>query len=562
MSWEPYRGHAYWDFDQVRSWCEAMAQAHPEWVRVREIGRTRHERPILLCIFGRAEVASEARPAVWIDAGTHASEWTGVSAALAVMSSWAEGLAGGDEALRAWFEEHHALVAPCVSPDGYQALFEGEPYLRSSLRPPRHGAPRAGFEARDIDGDGAVRWMRWRHPAGPLVPEQEGSTYMRPRTLEDDPSEAYFLCDEGEFIHWDGVAWSSAPRQFGVDLNRNFPAHWEPFSMFGMDGGAYPLSEPETRAIVDAFEAHPLIGAALTFHTYTGCILTSPYRQDSKLDRPDIDLMYEMAKDLVEGTGYRTFKVCPDFMYDPKKPTVGVWSETMTTVFGVPGFTVEFWDPYAQADVEIEKPAAFFLDPDYDKIRALVEAFEDQPEAVTPWRPFEHPQLGEVEIGGLDYLRTIRNPPEARLAGECDIGRRMADRLRRALPQVQAHLEVEPAGAGAWRVALVLENRGFLSTSGLARGQAVGAAPGVWASLEPGEGAALVGGPDLIELEHLPGWGNARVGAARHPVYAGLPGTSPRQLAQWVVTGQGQVTVRWSAGRGGAGQRVVALEAT
>ena len=47
--------------------------------------------------------------------------------------------------------------------------------------------------------------------------------------------------------------------------------------MFGMDSGDYPLSEPESRATVEAFRARPRIAAAVTNHTYTGCILTHPY---------------------------------------------------------------------------------------------------------------------------------------------------------------------------------------------------------------------------------------------------------------------------------------------
>ena len=35
------------------------------------------------------------------------------------------------------------------------------------------------------------------------------------------------------------------------------------------------------------------------------------------------------------------FKVVPDFTYDPKKVIVGVWSDTMSTTFGVPGYTLE-----------------------------------------------------------------------------------------------------------------------------------------------------------------------------------------------------------------------------
>ena len=82
-----------------------------------------------------------------------------------------------------------------------------------------------------------------------------------------------------------GVEWKQAPRRFGLDLNRNFPSHWEPFSMFGMDGGMFSLSEPESRALIDAFTQRPFIAAALTNHTYTGAILTQPSRENSRLEQ-------------------------------------------------------------------------------------------------------------------------------------------------------------------------------------------------------------------------------------------------------------------------------------
>ncbi|MEL6179261.1 MAG: M14 family zinc carboxypeptidase, partial [Myxococcota bacterium] len=193
MNWSPYRGHTYLDFPQLQAWCAELAEALPQWVSLATLGHTRQGRPLLLLTLGRHDPDRDHRPTLWIDAGTHASEWTSCMAALYVVSSWAEQLQDEDPAhnpLRAWFSQHTVAVAPCVSPDGFQALHDGQPFLRSSLRPPRYGSVQAGFEPRDIDGDGAVRWMRWRHPAGPVVPDPDLPLFMRPRTLDDDPDEA------------------------------------------------------------------------------------------------------------------------------------------------------------------------------------------------------------------------------------------------------------------------------------------------------------------------------------------------------------------------------------
>ncbi len=548
----PYRGDRYLRWPEVQAWCEAAAAAHPEWLSLRVLGRTDGGRPLLLLTLGAAGPDRAERPALWIDGGTHAAEWAGVMSTVYTVSRWLEALVAGDKALRHWFETHTVFAMPCISPDGFDALREGHPFLRSTLRPPPPGTVRVGLDPQDVDGDGAVRWMRWRHPAGPFVPDPELPMFMRPRRLEDDPSEAFFLCDEGRLLEWDGHRWTSARLAHGLDLNRNFPGHWAPFSMFGMDGGAYPLSAPESRAVVDAFAARPSIGAALTLHTYTGALLSQPYRKDSPLSGGDLLLMERLGRELVEGTGYRFSKVHPDFTYDPDKPVVGVWSDTMAVTFGVPAYTLELWDPFAFAGVPNEKPTDFFVKPDPAVVRGLVERFSKIEGAVTPWRPFDHPQLGPVEIGGLDYLRTIRNPPVAELAAECDRSFRVADRLRRALPRVSATAHISPLGEGLERIEVVLENSGFLATSGLAHGAGLSGTPPVSARLHVGEGVERVDGAAGQGLGHIDGWGGGRHSGG-HPIYPALPSNGHRAVARWIVRGSGPVRIEWRGGRGGHG---------
>jgi hypothetical protein len=561
MSWNPYTADDYVDFEYVEEFCRTLAADQPDWVELEVVGESHEGRPLLLLTISADGEGPDGsgrgqRPALWLDAGTHASEWTGISAVLYTVSRWMERLLAGDETLEAWFSTHEVVVMPCISPDGVQAMYEGSPFIRSSLRPPRGEEVRSGLDPADIDGDGAVRMMRWKHPAGTFVVDDDWAPFMRPRTLDDDPEDAYFLCDEGEFINWDGVRWTSAPREFGVDLNRNFPGDWEPFSMFGMHGGRFPLSEPESRAVVDAFAAHPHLGCALTMHTYTGCVLTQPYRADSPLSKGDIEMMEQLAGDVVEGTGYDVIRVYPDFMYDKDRSMVGVWADTISSVFGLPGYTVELWDPIGYADVDVENPVEFLMHPEPDKLRQMLQKFAEEPDNIEPWRAFEHPQLGEVEIGGIEYLRTIRNPPADLLAGECMEAFKMAERARRALPEVSAEVEVTELGGGAHRVRLLLENRGFLPTSGLGRGESVGASPAVSARLRVAEGVSADESTER-QIDHLDGWGNLRTGAARNAVYAGLPGRGHRQYVDWTVRGEGAVEIEWFGGRGGRGVEVV-----
>jgi hypothetical protein len=548
---QPYEGHDYLDADGVDAFLDHLAEAAPEWVEVEVVGRTRGDRPIrLVTVAARDGAPAQARPAFWLDGGTHATEWTGVMSCLFTLSRWVQRLLDGDPATQAWFRAHTAYVVPCISPDGLQATVHGTPAFRSTLRPPRGSTVRQGFEAWDLSGDGQVRWMRWRHPAGSWVPVEGHVLAMRPRTVDDDPADAWFLAPEGRIVNHDGVRWVEAALEHGLDLNRNFPVDWSPFSMFGMDAGDFPGSEPESRAILDAVAARPTIAAAVTNHTFTGCLLTPPGRKDTPLPASDLGMMQRLAHDVVEGTGYRVFKVYPEFMYDLDKPIIGTWDDTLCVTFGIAAFTLELWDPYTWAGVPVDKPVDMWSDPDPTVMQALVDrAVADG--AYQPWTPFVHPQLGDVEVGGIDDLRTVRNPPVSLLPSECERGFTVADRVRRALPRVEVQLEVERDGDLAV-VSLHLENLGALPTSSLRRAEQIGTAPAVRAELVLGEGQQLVHGPAEQALEHLDGW--FKSGFDRSSLYPSLHARGHRGVARWTVRGPGPVRVRWAGGRGGAGE--------
>ena len=548
---ELYKGKEYWDYPKIVEWCSLFSVEYREFVQQEVIGHTREGRPILLLTLGKN---TEHTPAMWLDAGTHASEWSGVMSALFSLSKWAEWY--DTQEGRQWFEHNTIYVVPCMSPDGFQALCDGRPFLRSSTRPPKDGVFREGFEAQDIDGDGQVQLMRWRHPAGPYVIDEESDLGIRQRTLADDESEACFVCQEGLFLLWDGVHWKNAPLKYGLDLNRNFPVRWAPFEMFGMDGGLYPLSEPESRCVVEAVQKRPNIAVGLTNHTYTGALLTQPYNADSPLAESDIDLMERLALESVRGTDYRVMRVYPEFTYDPKQPVVGVWADCLTTTFGIPAYTLELWDPFAWAGVKVKEPAAFFRKPQQSIVQALLrKAVQDK--GMLMWNPFQHPQLGAVEIGGIDYLRTIRNPPVQLLQKECQRGFQVADNLRRSLPKINVRGMVEPIALKTYRLQIIFENTGFLSSVSLRRAADISSAKGLRVSLTLSPNICIIEGKEQQDLGALEGWGDWQVGAAKNLVYPNLSSGSNRAVATWIVQGMGDVTIDWDAGRGGRGTETI-----
>src|SRR4029450_2358561 len=98
-----------------------------------------------------------------------------------------------------------------------------------------------------------------------------------------------------------------APPLEGLDLNRNFPVEWKPEGeQYG--AGPFPLSEPETRAHMEAIVARPNITGYIAYHTFSGVHLR-PYasHDDDFFPVPDL-----RAYQLIAAEGARPRRLfCP-----------------------------------------------------------------------------------------------------------------------------------------------------------------------------------------------------------------------------------------------------------
>ncbi len=112
-----------------------------------------------------------------------------------------------------------------------------------------------------------------------------------------------------------------------------------------------------------------------------------------------------------------------------------------------------------------------------------------------PWRRFDHPQLGEVEIGGFDLVRYWYNIPFDRLEKEVAPHSDWLVYLGLTTPRLAIRtFSADPLGADLWRVRLVVENQGFLPTHGTQKALDQQVSRGVFAELTLPPGARLVDG--------------------------------------------------------------------
>ena len=121
----------------------------------------------------------------------------------------------------------------------------------------------------------------------------------------------------------------------------------------------------------------------------------------------------------VAETGYPLISVYEDFTPDKSLKRYGSSIDWSFGALGIPTFSTELWDVFTAAGIERDDFYPLRNFPEDDQLKLL--HWQDEAlggEGFMPWTPFEHPQLGPVEIGGWKRMFTFRNPPPAQYLEE------------------------------------------------------------------------------------------------------------------------------------------------
>jgi murein tripeptide amidase MpaA len=500
----------YLPYAELTELLQAFAAARPDLVRLEVIGKSHEGRDIHLAAVTRFSNGLDTeKPAFWVDGNIHATEVSPTTACLTLLHKLLSEDGENPEVTRV-LDTRAFYICPRVNPDGAELFLCDRPrYIRSSTRPyPWDEEAVEGLRREDLDGDGRTLSMR--------VPDPNGAWKVHPGEprllIRRDPAETggtyYRLLPEGVLENYDGVLIPLQRVKEGLDLNRNFPAHWR--QVHAQTGaGPYPTSEPEVRAIVAFIASHPNITGGVTFHTYSG-VLLRPYgtEPDDAFPAEDLWTYQKIGRKGTEITGYPVLNVFADFKYHPKEVITGVFDDWMYDHLGVFGWTTELWSPTRQAGIEAPKPIDWFREhPVEDDLKLL--RWNDESlggRGFVDWYPVEHPQLGRVELGGWDSLYAFRNPPPQFLEAEV---KPHADWLIWHLlisPRLELlRAEAEPLGEGTYRIRLVVHNTGWLPSYVTKKALERKLTRGVVAEITLPEGAGLVGGVSRVEGPQLEG---------------------------------------------------------
>ncbi len=498
----------YYRYQEITDILKGYAEKYPALTRLSSIGQTPQGRSIwLLEVTDTAAGAFEDKPAYYMEANIHAGEVTGSMVVMYFLDTLFSNLS--DPAIWQLLERYTIYAVPRVSPDGSEHYLTTPDYVRSAPRLYPYEQRQPGLHKGDLDGDGACRMMRVRSPYGVWKIAPQDPRLMVKRQPDETEGEFYNVYPEGVIEGYDGLHVPMAPAEFGNDFNRNYPIGWQEESQQA-GSGAHPLSNPETQANARFLLSHPNVCCVLDMHTAGGQILYTPgYKSPKEACPADMALYRALGRMGQQENGFPLLNLYEEYMPASHPQTCGGFDDFCHFLLGVPAFTIECWDLAERAGVEVHYP------PKEDKseeeeldcaVKYLKWMDENLPEGqgFLPWTPFEHPQLGPVEIGGPDYKFISQNPPIPFLEQELEKHTRFALRLIRTLPRVVFdQVESRLLAPGLYEVRAVVGNHGYMPTYVFEEGLKNKALPPLTVTLE---GECKVEGDARQAIGHLQGF--------------------------------------------------------
>lgn len=553
-----YRPDRYYTYDHLTALLRTWEAEHPGLVSMGTIGTTFEGRDIWsLTITDGATGPHETKPAYFVDANIHAGEVTGCATVLWLVNHVLENQA--DETIQRLLRDTTLYVVPALSIDGMERILDGKASrIRSSVRPFPDTEQEDGLVREDLDGDGLVSHMRIADPNGPWKVSADDERLMVRRGPDEMGGEYYFVLPEGKILGWDGGAIPLARDLMGLDVNRNFPLDWAPhWEQTG--SGAYPLSEPETRALADFLLAHPNIHGSQHFHTWSAAILRPSARYaDVDMPKSDLNVFKAIGKMGTEETAYPCISVFQDFAYDKKKPIRGVVMDWVYEQTGAFPFSTELWSLPRKAGIEVSDFIEFMREREDAVDVAMLKVLDDYVGGAgyKPWEAFDHPQLGAVELGGWDYTFSWQNPPGPLLEEVTSGNAKFVLRAMGTAPRIEIDQPTaEPISDGLYKVSAIVQNTGFLPTNVSERARDSGVAKPVEAEIKLESADSLVSGKPEQDLGHLSG----RSSQYEAMTYMAGYGNTSRARAEWIIRQSPGSTVTIRATSTKAGSRTVEI---
>ncbi len=485
----------YHTYDEVTAFLRQWAADYPNLVDLYSVGKSFEGRDIWqITISNKSTGKDTDKPAMFIEGNRHSGEVTAAESALwfawRILSGY-----GQDPALTKLVDTKAIYVKPKNNPDGSELYLNTAQSNRSTVRPYDDDADGLLDEdpPEDLDGDGFILQMRQKVAPG------KGTMMIDP----DDPSGRlmkraaagkgdYLVLSEG--IDNDGDGRTNEDGIGGLDLHRNYPENWRPMPGLDLTGrgytqsgaGEYPLSETETRAVFTFLLEHPNVSIGQTMDTSVPMLLHGPStsRMSESMFPEDMKIYQYFDAEGKKITGYpnagdtywdyanlgrgdRNMRATAADMgfeipREPQgEPLFGHSPDFGYLYYGAVWYGDELWNGGRVKDYDGDGRVT-----DLENLRYIDEELGGR--YFKPWTKFNHPTLGEVEIGGFNPKFWRQNPPVEILEEWAKKEALFNLFLAQSLPQVKivsAGMKAVKKEADTFEITAVFTNEGYLPTA-------------------------------------------------------------------------------------------------
>lgn len=382
----------YYTYDGVVDIMQKIAKAYPNLTRLESIGKSVEGREIWLLAISDFKTGNpDRKPAMYIDGNIHSNEIQGTEFSLYTAWYLTE-MFNELEFIKELLQDKTFYIVPTINPDAR------DNYMKEPNTP---HSPRSGMLVLDNDGDGEAGEDRFNDLNGDnhitlMIRKSPTGRFIKDplddrRLMEVGPDEQGTY----EMLGFEGIDNDGDGRvnEDGIgyyDPNRDWGWKWQP-DYVQRGAYKYPFSLPETRSVADFVMKHPNIAGAQSYHNYGGMILRGPGAEEDldTYNRDDVRIYDAIAKkgeELIPGYRYlvvhkdlySVFGGELDWFYAGR----GIYTYTNELMVSYLYFHKNQGRGNQEEELKVDKYLTFG-------------------DAFVPWKPYNHPQFGDIEVGGF-----------------------------------------------------------------------------------------------------------------------------------------------------------------
>ena len=518
----------YSDLNRQEARLQALVKGYPQLTKLRSLVKTSSGKDIWQITIGKGN--TESKPGIVIVGGTEGNYVLGSELAIGFAETLLHG--SNTDSIRTLLARTSFYIFPNMSPDAMEQYFAPLKYERQgnavSTDDDRDGkADEDGYD--DLDGNGKIGWMRVVSPIGDYKPHPDDPRVLVKADITKGEKGMYQLYSEGLDNDKDGVFNEDGAG--GVAFNRNLSYKHPSFTP---GSGEYPVSEKETRALLDYLYELYNVYAVISFGSNNN--LSTPFTFNSSAATQTIVTGWLEPDTKVNALVSELYNKTINAKDGPKSTAGGgdllswAYFHYGRYSFSTPGW----WVPKTKPDSTRNEKAFTQEDAGANYLRwAGQQGINNN---FTTWKQIQHPDFpGQVvEVGGIDPFAQIV-PPYSLVPELVKKNTEFLVRLAGYQPELDiVNVKTEKIGDGLTRITVEVVNKGALA-SHTKLGERSYWVKRIQVKLNLQKSQSIISGRRIQLLNSLEGYGSEKLswlikGPGKLEIEAGSPTTGTKTL--------------------------------